>query len=65
MTKKSKWNFNEICEFKNPQDNQWYPGIITNIDSGTQTLLVEISGVIKEISMWKITKEEAIRLLWP
>ncbi|CAG8604806.1 14830_t:CDS:2, partial [Dentiscutata erythropus] len=22
MTKKSKWNFNEICEFKNPQDNQ-------------------------------------------
>ncbi|CAG8825806.1 5427_t:CDS:1, partial [Gigaspora rosea] len=43
MTKKSKWNFNEMCEFKNPQDNQWYPGIITNTDLGTQTLQVEIS----------------------
>jgi|GEM_PF-6002725 len=65
MTKKSKWNFNEMCEFKNPQDNQWYPGIITNTDSGTQTLQVEISGVVKGISMWKITEKEAIMLLRP
>src|SRR6185437_1074618 len=49
----------------NPQDNQWYPGIITNTDSGTQTLQVEISGVVKGISMWKITEKEAIMLLRP
>ncbi|CAG8672655.1 3000_t:CDS:2, partial [Cetraspora pellucida] len=39
--------------------------IITNTDSGTQTLQVEISGVVKGISMWKITEKEAIMLLWP
>ncbi|CAG8811754.1 42478_t:CDS:2, partial [Gigaspora margarita] len=58
MTKKSKWNFNKMYEFKNPQDNQWYPGIITNIDSDIQTLLVEISADGTGIGINTLTRRD-------
>ncbi|RIA97629.1 hypothetical protein C1645_813871 [Glomus cerebriforme] len=39
---KFKWNVNELCEFKNPDDNQWYLEKIVKFDPIEITLTIEI-----------------------
>ncbi len=42
MSLKLEWNINELCEFKNLRNNQWYLGKITEFDLVELTLSVEI-----------------------
>ncbi|CAB4399418.1 unnamed protein product [Rhizophagus irregularis] len=51
MPENSNWNINDLCEFKNPEDNKWHLANITNIDLSTQTFIVTILSTKKE---WKV-----------
>ena len=60
-----EWNINELCEFKNPDNNQWYLGKIIEIDSITLTLSVEIieGAFIKK--GWKVFSYHINKFLRP
>ncbi|GET56671.1 hypothetical protein GLOIN_2v1790105 [Rhizophagus irregularis DAOM 181602=DAOM 197198] len=63
---KSEWNINEFCEFKNPKDNQWYLGKITNFDSITSIFTVEIPGSKnKPIEEWQVFNHHISEFLRP
>jgi len=65
MPLKLEWNINELCEFKNPDDNQWYLGKITEFDSVESTLSVEIIKGIHAKKSWKVFSYHISKFLRP
>jgi hypothetical protein len=62
MPLKLEWNVNDLCEFKSPRDNQWYLGKITDFDSVTSTLSVEITETAEG---WKVFDYHISKFLRP
>ncbi|GBC31431.2 hypothetical protein GLOIN_2v1799663 [Rhizophagus irregularis DAOM 181602=DAOM 197198] len=65
MHSKSKWDVNEICEFKSPKDDQWYLGKITNFDSIESTLSIEITNAEGASEGWKVFNYHIDKFLRP
>ncbi|RHZ47140.1 hypothetical protein Glove_590g2 [Diversispora epigaea] len=49
MLSKSKWEINEMCEYKSPKDNQWYLAKI--VDYNSDDIIVEI---FENMEKWKV-----------
>ncbi len=62
MPLKLEWNINELCEFKNPRNNQWYLGKITEFDPVESTLSVEIENTKEG---WKVFSYHISKFLRP
>jgi hypothetical protein len=65
MPPKLEWNVNEICEFRNPDDNKWYLGKITEFDPIETTLSVEIIEGIYAKRGWKVFSYHISKFLRP
>ncbi|UZO29390.1 uncharacterized protein OCT59_022868 [Rhizophagus irregularis] len=65
MPSKLKWNVNEICEFRNPDDNKWYLGKIIEFDPVETTLSVEIIEGIYAKKGWKVFSYHISKFLRP
>ena len=65
MPSKLEWNINELCEFRNPDDNQWYLGKITEFDPIASTLTVEIEEGIYAKKGWKVFSYHISKFLRP
>ncbi|PKB95608.1 hypothetical protein RhiirA5_385891 [Rhizophagus irregularis] len=62
MPLKLEWNVNELCEFKNPRDSQWYLGKIINFNPIESTLSVELTGTAEG---WKVFSYHISKFLRP
>ena len=62
MPLKLEWNINELCEFKNPRNNQWYLGKIIEFDPVESTLSVEIENTKEG---WKVFSYHISKYLRP
>src|SRR5205814_1581341 len=62
MSLKLEWNINELCEFKNPRNNQWYLGKIIEFDPVESTLSVEIENTKEG---WKVFSYHISKYLRP
>jgi hypothetical protein len=65
MPPKLEWNVNEVCEFRNPDDNQWYLGKITEFDSIESVIFVEIIEGIYAKKGWKVFSYHINKFLRP